>query len=387
MAKSFFGRFLKLARARHGAIFAAAACLVATGLFQTAQADPRKVYTIIDIPVDETAETTIAAQEKAFAAARIIGARRLVDKITLPEDRGAAGGVMIDLDLANRLAAAVDIVEEARGGGTYRGKLSVVFNPQAVRAYLSDLGVPYVDRQAPLAMIAVDEGSALAATLPEEDLFSIAPFKLAIIPGGADPDLDYRGIQNEVGARRVIIARQPTTSSAVEILLWTPETVVQLGQLSGSLMPADLARSLRAKLDSDWKQQSVVRSSTRTKVRSTVRYTSIAEWVGLRRALSRSPLISQFNVQALASDGAVIDFAFAGDIDRLRNDLLQRGIAIDEDPAGWTMRSSGYRPVTPPVGPVPQTESQREPDRLDVPEADEDEGFLDFLTEERAGER
>jgi|GEM_PF-257875 len=387
MVKSLVGRLLKLARARHGAVFAAAACLIATGLLQTAHADPRNVYTIIDIPVDETAETTIAAQEKAFAAARIIGARRLIDKITLPEDRGTAGGLMIDLDLANRLAAAVDIVEEARGGGTYRGKLSVVFNPQAVRAYLDERGVPYVDRQAPLAVIAVDEGSALAATLPEEDLFAIAPFRLAIIPGGADPDLDYRGIQNELGARRVIIARQPAAGSAVELLLWTPEEIVPLGQLSGSVLPADLARSLRARLDSDWKQQSVVRSTTRTKVRASVRYNSIAEWVGLRRALSRSPLISQFNVEALASDGAVVDFAFAGDIDRLRNDLLQRGIAIDEDPTGWSMRSAGFRPVAAPVGPAPQTEGQRAPDVLEVPEEDDDEGFLDFLTEERAGER
>jgi len=387
MVKTLITRLLAGRQAGRGVLLAMVTLLSAGLLAQTAAADPRKVYTIAEIPVDERAETTIEAQEKAFAAARIIGARRLMNKITLPEDRGASGGLMIDLETANRLAAAVDIVEEARGGGTYRGKLSVVFNPRAVRSYLDGLGVPYVDRQAPLAVLAVDEGSALAATLPEEDLLAIAPFKLAIIPGGADPDLDYRGIQSELGARRVIIARQPSASSPTEILLWTPENIVQLGQLSARLMPADQARSLRARLDNDWKRQSVVRSSTRTRVRSTIRYTSIAEWVGLRRSLSRSPLISQFNVQALASDGAVVDFAFAGNIDRLRNDLMQRGIAIDENPSGWVMRTAEYRPTETPVPPGPAAEPAPEGNRLEVPAEDSDEGFLDFLTQETATER
>jgi hypothetical protein len=387
MVKTLITRLLAGLQAGRGMLLAMMSLIAAGLISQTAAADTRKVYTIAEIPVDERAETTIEAQEKAFAAARIIGARRLMNKITLPVDRGASGGLMIDLETANRLAAAVDIVEEARGGGTYRGKLSVVFNPRAVRSYLDGLGVPYVDRQAPLAVLAVDEGSALAATLPEEDLFAIAPFKLAIVPGGADPDLDYRGIQSELDARRVIIARQPTDLSPTEILLWTPDNIVQLGQLSRQLMPADQARSLRDRLDSNWKKQSVVRSATRTQVRSTIRYTSIAEWVGLRRALSRSPLISQFNVQALASDGAVVDFAFAGDIDRLRNDLMQRGIAIDENPTGWVMRTAGYRPAVPQAPSRPADTPGSDGSRLEVPTEDSGEDFLDFLTEETVTER
>lgn len=339
----------------------------------TANADPRRVYTIADIAVDETADTTIAAQEQAFAAARIIGARRLVEKITLPEDRATAGGISIDLETANRLAAAVDIVEEARGGGTYRGKLTVVFNPQQVRSYLDGLGVPYVDRQAPMAVLAVDEGSALAQILPEEDLFAISPFKLAIIPGGADPDLDYSGIQSELEARRVILASAAFEGGPIDVILWTPESTVGLDQISAQLIPTQQGNSLRRRLDTLWKQQSVVRSTSRTLVKSTVRFGSINDWVSLRSALSRSPLVSQFNVDALASDGAIVNFAFAGDIDRLRRDLQQRGIAIDEAANGWTIRKVGFVIEAPQIGADENVTNTSET---------EDDEFLGFLSTE-----
>ena len=72
-------------------IAAACACLIVS---QTASADTRDVYTITDIPVDERAESVLEAQQKAFATARIIGANRLISRITLPEHRRAAGLIL-----------------------------------------------------------------------------------------------------------------------------------------------------------------------------------------------------------------------------------------------------------------------------------------------------
>ena len=54
----------------------------------TATADTRATYTISRIPVDKTASTTREAEAQAFAEAKVVGLRRrLVTKITLPEDR------------------------------------------------------------------------------------------------------------------------------------------------------------------------------------------------------------------------------------------------------------------------------------------------------------
>ena len=61
----------------------------------------------------------------------------------------------------------------------------------------------------------------------------------------------------------------------------------------------------------------------------------------LRGALARSPLVSDFRTTAVARDGALVSFAFVGDTQRLQGDLLQRGVALSDEPdAGWVLRSA-----------------------------------------------
>lgn len=335
-------------------LFAISLGLVLMG--RDAHADPRRVYTITDIPVDETAETTIQAQENAFAAARLIATQRLIEKITLPEDRGAAGGIPVTLELANRLSAAVDIVEEARGGGRYVGKLSVVLNPRMVREHLTSLGVPFVDAQAPLALLVMQEGSPLVGAMPEEDLNAIAPYRIAVIPQTPDANLNYAALQTQRGAERVILVQ--STGGSEQLTLWTPTGAFSYGATLPGGLPAQRAEALRRALDRTWKEQSIVRSATRTLVQADVRYTSIAEWVSLRESLARSPLVSQFRIIGLARDGAVVNFAFAGDAERLRGDLLQRGVELVQDPSGWIMRTASYQPRTVRDTPANGTENR-----------------------------
>ena len=109
-----------------------------------ANADTRSLYTVKDIKVSESGANVIAAQQRAFAVARQKGAQRMIERITLPEARAAAGGVVVDEALAQTLAAAVDVQEETRGGGRYVATLAVVLNPQAIRTYLRGRNIAYI---------------------------------------------------------------------------------------------------------------------------------------------------------------------------------------------------------------------------------------------------
>ena len=130
-----------------------ALCVMWSGA-SLASAQTRDIYTVRDIEVEEQAETVIEAQQKAFAAARIQGLYRLIDRLTLSEDRaGKMPPEGIDLALAERLAAAVDVEEETRGGGRYVGKLAVVYNPSGVRNFLETHDIPYIDQPAAKAVI------------------------------------------------------------------------------------------------------------------------------------------------------------------------------------------------------------------------------------------
>ena len=89
--------------------------------YLSAEAQNRDVYTVSGIPVDESAPTVGEAQLQAFATAKLIGAQRLITRLTLPQDRALASDLIIDQVLADRIAAAVDVEEEVAGAGRYRG--------------------------------------------------------------------------------------------------------------------------------------------------------------------------------------------------------------------------------------------------------------------------
>jgi hypothetical protein len=318
--------------------------LVNTG---AAFADTRDVYTIRGISVDESAPSVIEAREKAMASARLKAARLLIDKITLSSDRAAIGGVPVDSALASKFAAAVDVEEETAGAGRYRGKLAVVLNPQTVRAHLDSLKVPYLDAQAPLAMmvpVASSQQSAWTAAFGERNRGALVPSVTATLGGysSASSWADLSAEATPLNARRGIVAELQGRDGAWRVVV---STVTATGnEAIGATPPAAslaaAAGAVSTLLDESWKQSSIVRDGSRTDVSASVRFTSLAEWNTLRGALARSPLVSDFRTRAVAREGAIVTFSYAGDESRLRNDLVQRGVTLAREADELTLRSA-----------------------------------------------
>ncbi|MEO0465099.1 MAG: hypothetical protein AAF216_01045 [Pseudomonadota bacterium] len=316
--------------------------------FSMAQAQTREVYTVSNIEVDQTADSVIEAQQRAFNQARRIGVESLIAKITLPEDLASAGGVLITPELAQRLAAAVDVQEETRGGGRYVGVLSVVMNPQTVRAFLDQQQIPYLDRQAPLAMVVpVGNGRddfAWAAAWPDSDRGALAPFvtRADLQMGPLTEWIDLQADAAMVNAQRAVVAelRGSAGGYVVSVSVLTSTGQISLGTTRTATDVTDAALATSELLSQTWKRNSIIRSGTRTIITANVLYTSLAEWNTLRGALSRSPLVSEFQTQAVARDGAQVRFAYAGEEDRLSLDLRQRGVALDVGTYGFVLRSA-----------------------------------------------
>ena len=319
-----------------------------------ADAQIREVYTIRDIPVDEQAPTVIEARERAMTAARIAGARALINKITLAEDRAAAGGVPVDAALANRLTAAVDVEDEVAGAGRYRGRLAVVLNPAEVRAHLRSLGVPFLDTQAPRALLVPVASPGLRVALGEEFTAQGAG---ALVPY-TTAQADYPAFASwaelapealAAGARRAIMAELGGREGAWRVTLSTVTAAGNepVGATASATSLAEAARMANALLAEAWKRDSIIRDGSASEVTAVVLYTSQAEWNTLRGALAQSPLVSTFRTRAVARDGALVTFVFAGDMARLQSDLVQRGVEIAYGEDGYEMRSA-ISPVTLP---------------------------------------
>lgn len=331
-----------------------------------AGADTRSLYTIKDIPVDEIAETVIVAQQQAFSAARLEGAYRIVERLTLAEDRrSAAEPIQITQELADRMTAAVDVQDEARGGNRYRGELSVVFNPREVRAYLSGLSIPYIDSQAPLALAVPIVGSGVdvygdpailddgTTTYNPElmwlqawgvgDAGALAQYVTSELVYPVSPG--WGDLQNEVLLRQAQRAFTATLTGQPGAYRVTVETLTASGRLpvgTTSAQPDILAAAAAASelLSTEWKRQVVVRSEDTTVAEASVLYASLADWNTLRGALSRSPLVSGFQIRAVSRDGAVVNFAYASDLRRLSVDLRQRGVSLQQTKSGLVLTSA-----------------------------------------------
>lgn len=312
-----------------------------------AQADTRSLYTVKDIRVSEGGGNVIEAQQAAFRAARRIGAQRMIERITLPEARVQAGGVAVDDQLGQSLAAAVDVQEETRGGGRYTATLAVVFNPRAVRTYLRERNIPYIDTQAPVSLVVpVGPTSVIGdwqKAWGERDDGKLAPYVTALSPYSETAQWsDIRGEVGTSGARRGVVALLNGAEGGytVTLRLLTAGSDQELGTTQRTRTMQDAVALATTRLDDIWRRASIVNSSARTVSVANVIYTSLPEWNTLRSQLPRSPLVTDFKIKAVSSDGAVVEFAFAGDADRLAAELRQRGIEMSQTPGGWIMRSA-----------------------------------------------
>lgn len=313
-----------------------------------ADAQSRDAYTVHGIPVDERAATVGEAQMKAFATAKLIGAQRLIERLTLPEDRLAATDLIIDQALADQIAAAVDVEEEVAGAGRYRGRLAVVYNPARVRSVLQRVGLPFTDSLAPSAVLFTNSsnGMDLAWNLAWEE----AP-KGSLVPliisrsSGYSPEMPWDILQSDVslyGAQRAIFANLRGAEGAyyVDLVSVTASGPNRIGVTRRATTLQEAIDAVAARLNDDWKQTSIIRDTSRTLIEATVSYTSLSEWITLRNALVQSPLVSNVQTRAISTDGAVVVFAFAGDGQRLTSDLRDRGVVISAEPIGWVMSSA-----------------------------------------------
>ena len=318
--------------------------LIGTGL---ASADQRAVYTITDIEVDARAETAREAEQRAFTEAKVKGLRRLVAKLTL--DGGSTAGLSYDAATANYLSAAVDVLSEQRSANRYRGELSVVFIPSRVTQWLDQARVRYVDTQSEPSLLVPTAGATFGSNAdawrrawPDANRGSLTPY----IKGLAlyDDAAGWGEVSSEttaVGARIAIRADLIGAPGAygVRLTRLSPSGTTTIGTTGSVATLEDAVAAATAYLELDHKRASIVTSNVRTSKTATVLFSNIQEWNRMRSGLLNSPLVSDFWIDGVSRDGALISFTYAGEQSRLESDMARRGMSLDAGRDGWVIRT------------------------------------------------
>lgn len=356
---------LRLVQMITGAVVLAAACLAAP-------AQARSPYTVVGVEIDATADNAFEAQRRAMSDGQVRGAQRLIARMTLAEDRDAAGLGTISAEQAAGLIAALRMSNEQRSATRYRGDLTLQFDPRAVRDYFTQRDVAYVESQAaPVLVVPVLEGESGDSLWSGAwyDAWRQGGFQHALTPfiglgsrdGGGEPL--GRGLISADEARRmdesalraladaygvdsvaVILARagggQVRTVGVVVTFGPDGTTREDLPSVAGAGDFREAARRIVERREDDWKRRSVVRGGEQAELPVTIVFSTLSEWRALQGAVAGASLVQSARLDALSRTGAAMMLSHRGAREQLASELNARGARLENDPElGWTVRS------------------------------------------------
>lgn len=332
---------------RFATVFVAALSLAATAL-----ADPYKVK---DLVIDKVAPTAPQSQQQGRDEARLTGAARLIDRLTLPEDRAAARSP-IEASAIARLYRSSEsqgqIKSTAVSGGVHStGVITWNFRADAVREYLEQHGVPYVDTQAatalivPVAAAGVDPSAWASEWAGKSDDTVLTPY-LGSAQGWSRRPVaaDVQAEVQAAGADHGVVAEISQQGAQYYVRLIDLRTNVPKQELAvaGPFVSLSAAQSgAVSAMERAWKVASIVRSDGSTTLSLVATFRDLPEWVKIRKSLEASRLISNLQIEALTTVGADISFSYAGRPDQLASDLRSRGVDIANGSGGWQLKASG----------------------------------------------
>jgi hypothetical protein len=338
---------------RFAAVLAASVALAGAAL-----ADPFKVK---DLTIDTTSPTSFQeALAQGREQAKVLGAQRLIERLTLPEDRNSAQQPLVASDIA-RFATSLTTQAQDKRSQTSAGYrvislVSYSYTPDSVRQYLQSHGVPYVDAQAGKALIVPAVVGGLdpvawgnqwteAVTQNGQTTRVGRSDDTVLTPYEASPEAWPRGatwmeVQGEITkarADRAVIAEAYAQGSQIYVRLIDMRTgAADAGNAVGpfSDLPSAKAAAI-AEMERAWKLQSIVRTSGATDIAMVATFRDIGEWVKIRRGFEASRLVSRFAVESISAAGADIRFAYNGRPDQLAADLKSRGVDLRGADGGW----------------------------------------------------
>jgi hypothetical protein len=349
--------------AAFAAFFLAALCAFAPG---ETSAQTANVYAVSGVYVDETAADAATAQAAAFAAAQRIGYERLVRRLTVPEQLGARGGAIPQLDAAaiERLVLSVDVDEQRRSGTRYIGRLTVRFDPASVRTLLQQNSLTVVDTRTAPVLVAP---ATAAGTTPETAVLwrqvwaqggfgdELVPLTVAPEALQGPPAWDAAApFAQSAGAASTLYATlrvQGSTATAALIEV-NANARRDRGEVAARINGADeaalraalasLAEQASARLQNEWKASVAVGGGQRARVSASAIYQNQRQWEQIKDGLegAAQTLISEIRIEAVGRDGALVSFSFVGDRTQLVAELSRRGVNLQETAQGPVLRVS-----------------------------------------------
>lgn len=347
--------------------------LAVTAAGGAAAAPANKAYTVGNYPVEAAAEDAVTAKERALAEGQQAAFRSLLKRLIPVTQYKLIEGVRSKVTVAE-LVSGVSVRSERNSSTRYIASLDFAFEPGAVRDLLRREGIPFVDVQSPQITIVplVIGGSAEAGRqwgeawrgLDQEH--ALTPFKIAPLKAEVRADVvkemaagdagQLRILQREYGTDLVLLAIADTATApgkltvtiagqdALGSFAWSRRYPVQGGDVAYTMeLGAVVALGT---LEGRWKALKVRRtpgglgalSRTPAPVQLFAEYRSLSQWQQMRRTISETPGVEDFQVAGVTARGADIALRFPGGGEGLAESLEAEGLVMQQSGGSWVVR-------------------------------------------------
>ena len=321
------------------------------------------VFMVSNIAVDATSDGAAQARDIAIAQGQRIAYQELLHRLTRRADWDRLPSAD-SVQLAD-LVLGYEVTEEQSSSTHYLAKITYTFKPAAVRSLLRGAGIGFSEtRSRPVLILPVLEqaGQILLFEDPNPWRAAWASYDLAddlvpaILPSSGLEDSrvitaaqaksaswnDVAALAQKYGADRVIVADavpQPSGALSVKLdILSASENSPSVMNYTGTDINAEFNQAVEAvlsRLSEGWKAATITDAGVSGTLVASVPFSSLQEWLAIRRKLKQVPTVSDFDLLAISTGGATVQLSFAGTPEQLQITLAQVSLTLTPSGSSW----------------------------------------------------
>ncbi len=335
------------------------------------------MYTVVNVTVDETAESATAARQQAHEAAHRQAFDRLIRRLVPPGERDRIPQLQAAEIAALVLSFGID--DEKTSSVRYIGRLSFQFDRAGMRRFLQSVNTGFAEtRSKPVLLLPVfrtqdrrrlwdppnpwfdawketpPADGLVPLQLPAGDLADVQDITAEQASGGETGPVTIIG--RRYGAGAVIVseanlglgaAGQAAINVASRIFGGPSDGQTRVRSVDIRPGESEQAAFLRAALDIQsqieeaWQRGNQLDFAQLNDLVAVMSLADLREWVEVRARLRTVAYLNDVQLVAATRRQVAIRLSYFGSIDQLRVALAQRDLTLASGAESWTLAATG----------------------------------------------
>lgn len=338
------------------------------------------IYTVSNLPLDETAESAAAAREIALAKGQARAFQLVIDRIVPKTEHGRVPQPTPAVLLA--IVSGIEVEDEKTSRVRYLANLTVRFNRSAMRRFLRDAEIAFAESIGnPLIVLPVYRAAGTVQLWDAGNLWlkawqalpSLDGLLPLIVPKGDGEDIAVvspeQALNGDERRLRAIAKRYQASGAVLAVAALRRDEAANLAVLEVSLsrfgtadgdstsvlrftadpnmtiesLLATAGGKLRDELVEGWKQDHLIRFGERRDMIVVAPLSGLAAWIELRRRVSLIASVESADLLSLSLKEATVRFSYFGSDNQLALAFAEQDMELRQGSVSWQVRILAHK--------------------------------------------